>query len=71
MGASPIVATMDMNDVPKRFIIRASHPIMKALGLDNDKFGIFFPDIGEYIIVSEERGYDEFQCCPEDVEWLD
>ena len=70
MGSNPSRATMNEKDVPKRFIIRAFHPIMKTLGI-KDTYGIFFPDFGTYIIMSEERGIDEFSGCPEDVEWLD
>ena len=34
-------------------------------------YGVFFPDVGIYIIQSEERGIDQFTGCPENVEWLD
>lgn len=62
---------MNMNDVPRRFIIRAGHPLLKELGLEEDKFGLFFPDFGEHMILSSERGYDDFTGCPEDIEWID
>lgn len=66
MGASPIVATM----IPRRFRILSSSSIMTELGI-KDTYGVFFPDFGTFIIMSEERGIDEFDGCPEDVEWLD
>ena len=59
-----------MSDVPRRFKILSSHPIMVDLGL-RDTYGVYFPDFGTYIIVSEERGIDDLTGCPEDVEWLD
>jgi hypothetical protein len=43
---------------------------MTELGI-KDTYGVFFPDFGTFIIMSEERGIDEFDGCPEDVEWLD
>lgn len=57
-------------DVPRRFKILSSHPIMTQLGL-RDTYGVFFPAFGTYVIVSEERGIDDLTGCPEDVEWLD
>lgn len=62
MGSNPIVA------IPRRF--KVSQAIMLELGI-KDTYGVFFPDFGTYVIVSEERGIDDFTGCPENVEWLD
>jgi hypothetical protein len=61
-----------MDDIPRRFMARASSLIMKQIGLDHDCYGVFFPETGTFIIESEERGIDDFTGMPpEDVEWID
>jgi hypothetical protein len=62
---------LKLKDVPRRFIIRADSPEIKDLQFRDDKYGVFMPDGGYYIIISEERGIDEFLGCPEDVKWID
>ena len=50
------------SDIPRRFKL-----------VQKEIYGVFFPSFGEYIIISEERGIEEFTGCPEekDVVWLD
>lgn len=60
------------SDIPKRFRITKDSPIAKQLKI-NECYGLYSPDFGTYIIISEERGIDDFTGMPEDscVEWID
>jgi hypothetical protein len=59
-------------NIPRRFKLPAASRIAKKLQV-KECYGVFLPDLGFYVIFSEERGIDEFEGCPEDtnVEWID
>jgi hypothetical protein len=61
-----------MSDMPRRFKVLATSTLGQRLGV-KDCYGVFWPYFGCYIVMSEERGPDEFEGCPEDddVEWID
>ena len=72
LGIMPDRVDAFMADIPRRFRIKSSNPILVKKGIEiGDTYGIFFPSFGTYIIVSQERGVDDFTGYPEDVEWLD
>lgn len=62
----------DVLEEPRRFRIHSDSSLARRMGI-KEALGVFFPDFGLFIIVSEERGTDEYTGMPEDndVEWID
>jgi hypothetical protein len=64
---------------PRRFRIPENSKLLTYLRLNiKEGVGVFFPDFGTYLVISEERGLDtlkieDFTGMPEDeeVEWID